>query len=194
MLKAILAAALCVSVLAGSASGGNPDPRQMVLRLQDMPTGFGTASASGYKTIAAVAKGSSTASLAQYKAWGYATGYEADFSADGASIGDILSGASDIDSSASVYSSSSGAEKSLNASVAACNKAPFKELSVGAKIGDEAHLCAVTKKSGDVTVEVYVVLWRHGRFKGSVEIAGVAAGTSATQAVKLAAIQDKRMG
>ena len=192
--RLILASALLFVLLAGTASASNPDPKQMVLTLQDMPTGFSVSSGTGYKDIAAVAKTSSTATLAQYKAWGYQTGYEADFTGS-PSLSDLMSGAADITSSVSVYKSSSGAEKSLTSSLGQCHKAPYKELSMGgAKLGDEGHLCSATKKSGEVTAQVYAVLWRHGRLKGSVLTAGVVGATSPTQAVTLAEVQDKRMG
>ena len=181
---------LVIALLVASTSSANRDPKNMVLRLQDMPTGF-ELTKSYYTSVTGAAKGSSV-SVAQYKAWGYLTAYESDFSKNG-SLGDLFSGASQVTSSVSVYRTSAGAGKSLASSVAACNKAPFKELSVGAKIGDEAHLCSATHKSGSITAQVYAVLWRRGQLKAAVLVAGVASGTSPDQAVRLAKVQDKRM-
>lgn len=184
--KTILTSAVSLALLAGTASGANPDPKQMVLRLQDMPTGF-EAAGSGYKSVTAAANGS-TVSVAQYKAWGYVTAYEAHFRQNG-NLGDLFSGVSQVTSLVSVYRTSGGAKKSLASSAATCAKSPFQELSVGAKIGDEAHLCARS-----VPAQVYAVLWRRGRLKAAILIAGVAGTTSPKQAVALAETQDKRMG
>jgi hypothetical protein len=181
---------LVLALLVASASSASRDPKNMVLRLQDMPTGF-ELTTSHYTSVTAAAK-SSSVSVAQYKAWGYLTAYESDFSKKG-SISDLLSSASQITSSVTVYRTATGAGKSLASSVASCNKSPFKELSVGAKIGDEAHLCSATHTSGSVTGQVYAVLWRRGRLKAAVLVAGVAGGTSPDQAVRLAKVQDKRM-
>jgi hypothetical protein len=186
----VLAAGVALALLAASASSANRDPKNMVLRLQDMPTGLAVTT-SLYTSVAAAAK-SGSVSVAQYKAWGYLTAYESDFEKKG-SIGDMLTSASQITSSVTVYRTSAGAAKSLASSVATCNKAPFKELSVGATIGDKAHLCSATRKSGGVTVQIYAVLWRRGDLKAAVLTAGVVGGTSPTQAVKLAQVQDKRM-
>jgi hypothetical protein len=189
-LRLVLAAGVALTVLAASASSASRDPKYMVLRLQDMPTGFETTT-SHYTSVTAAAK-SGSVSVAQYKAWGYLTAYESDFSKKG-SVGDLLASASQVTSSVTVYRTSAGAGKSLASSVATCNKAPFKELSVGAKIGDESHLCSATRKSGGVTVQIYAVIWRRGQLKAAVLTAGVVGGTSPDQAVKLAKVQDKRM-
>jgi hypothetical protein len=190
--KTLLAWFLFLAFVGGAVAGGSLDPKQMVLRLQDMPTGSASSSGTGYKDAAAAANGGHV-SVAQFKKWGYVIGYEADFSTSG-SVSDLLTSASQFTSSVSVYRSSFGAAESLADSVAECHKATFKELSVGAKIGDEAHLCSATQKNGNVTAQIYAVLWRHGRLRGSVLTGGVVGGTSPTQAVKLAQTQDKRMG
>jgi hypothetical protein len=182
--------ALALALLVASASSASRDPKNMVLRLQDMPTGF-ELTKSHYESVTAAAK-SSSVSVAQYKAWGYLTAYESDFSKNG-SLGDLFSGASQIASSVTVYGTSTGAGKSLASSVASCNKPPFEELSVGARIGDESHLCSARHKSGGVTAQVYAVLWRRGQLKAGLIVAGVVGGTSPDVAVKLAKLQDKRM-
>jgi len=190
--KTILTSTLFLALLSGTASAAHPDPKKMALELAEMPIGFAAGPGTGYQSITTLAQEDASVTLAQLKAWGYVTGYQADFST-GASPGGGSGGATQIDSSASVYGSASGAEKSLASSVAACRKSPYRELPVGTKIGDEVHLCSVTEKSGNVTVQVYVVLWRRGRFEGAVLTGGAKGGTSATQAVKLAEVQDKRM-
>ena len=189
MRLALLVAVLLVA-LPAVASASSPDPKRMVLTLQDMPTGF-KVDTSHYYDAAAASK-STDVSQAQLKKWGYVTGYETDFSRD-VSLSHLLTGAIDIASSASVYRSETGAEESLALSVDACHKAPAQELSVGAKIGDEAHLCSSAQRSGSYTFQVYAVMWRHGRLKGAVIVAGIKGGVSPTQAVKLAQLASKRL-
>jgi hypothetical protein len=92
-----------------------------------------------------------------------------------------------------VYRTAGGAKKLLVSSAAHCATPPSKELSVGAKIGDEAHLCAATRKSGSMTLQAYVVLWRHGRGQSSSLVGGVAGTISPKQAITLAEAQDKPM-
>ena len=74
-----------------------------------------------------------------------------------------------------------------------CQKPPFEELSVGARLGDEAHLCAFTQKRGGFTAQGYAVVFRRGRFKATIISAGLKGGTSATEVVSLAKVQVARM-
>ena len=105
-----------------------------------------------------------------------------------------LNGVIDITSSASVYATSAGAEKSVASSATACNKAPAHELSIGgAKIGDEAHLCSMVRKSGGQTFRFYAVIWRRGAVKAAVFTGGLDGRIAPNQAVSLARLQDKRM-
>ena len=185
-----MGALIALLAVAGFASATNPDPVKMVLRLSDVPRGFHTAS-SGYKSTAAVAKGS-TVSLSQYKAWGYVIGYEADFG-QGGSTSDLFSGAAEIASSAAIYRTDAGAEASLTSSAKDCAIAPSHELTVKTRIGNETHLCEVASKSGDKTAEIYGVLWRHGRVRAFVGLAGIKGRVSATEAISLAIRQDQRI-
>ncbi len=155
-----------------------------------MPTGFRVKSSHPYSAAAAVNRGGVT--LRQLKKWGYAAGYESDFVRD-VSLSDLVHGAIEIDSSASVYRTSSGAKASLASSGKACHTSPATELSVGARIGDEAHLCSIAKRSGGYTIQTYTVVWRQGRLKGAVLAAGLKGGISPTQVVQLAKIQSRRM-
>ena len=181
---------VALTFVAASGASPVPDPRSLGLRLQDLPAGFRVKSASVDSAAAAVKEGG--VSLAELKSWGYVTGYFAVFDRD-VSLSNALTGAIAIESTASVYRTKPGVEKSLASSAAACNKPPAQELSVGARIGDEAHLCSVVKKSGGYTLQTYVVLWRRGDLKASVLITGIKGGVSADQAVSLARVQDKRM-
>jgi hypothetical protein len=185
-----IALAAATLILVASASAANPNPKQMVLRLQDLPTGFQSAG-HHYKSLSAAANGNRF-SEAQYRAWGYVIGYEADFSQNG-SLADLFSGATEITSTASVYRTSAGAEKSLASSAKACSQSPSTELSVGVKIGNEVHLCSIVRKSKGVTVQVYGVMWRRGRVKAAVLLGGPKGSVSPKQAVTLAKRQDGRI-
>lgn len=175
-----------------TASTENIDPKTMVLQLQDLPTGFQTAPGSGYKSLTAAAKESSNVSAAQYKVWGYVTGFDGDFSKNG-SVADLMSGAGEILSSVSVYRTSAGSANSLASTVKACSRPPFHELSLGVRIGDEAHLCTAVQTSGGVKAQVYAIAWRRGRIRASILVSGLEGSTSPNEAVALAKRQDSRI-
>jgi hypothetical protein len=78
----------------------NPASR-MVLTLRDLPRGFRATKRRSYPTAASVAAGSRTTTTADYKKWGYVTGYEADFSRE-VSLSDVAKGAIRIGSTASI--------------------------------------------------------------------------------------------
>jgi hypothetical protein len=186
-------AILAVLVACASASGASPDPKRMVLRLQDMPTGFKVGKHRYYSTPEAVASTSKVLTTADFRSWGYVTGYEADFARD-PSLADLASGgAIQIISITSIYRSSVGAHRSMVKSKQFCRKPPFQEVSVGARLGHEAHMCSYTETQGGFTAQVYVVVWRKGRFKASIFLAGLKGGTSASEAVSLAKVQLGRM-
>jgi hypothetical protein len=86
----------------------------MTLTLADMPTGFSQkpAPATGPKSAAAVAKGTST-SAGTYRAHGYLTGYEADYTRNIA-LTDMAAGATEVVSTVSIYKSAGGAKWSLS--------------------------------------------------------------------------------
>lgn len=186
----ITSTVVALTFVAASGAAPAPDPRSLALRLPDLPAGFKVKSASVKSAAAAVKEGG--VSLAELKSWGYVTGYFAVFDRD-VGLSDALTGAIAIESTASVYRTKPGVKKSLASSAAACSKPPARELPVGARIGDEAHLCSVVKKSGGYTFQSYVVLWRRGDLKASVLITGIKGGVSPDQAVSLARVQDKRM-
>ena len=89
-------AALAALVATGPTSATpaqQPDTKQMVLRLADLPAGF-SLTKGYYADNARAAKESDNVSLADYTRWGRITGYEADFSRDG--LTGILTGPSSL--------------------------------------------------------------------------------------------------
>ena len=155
-----------------------------------MPTGFKVDKS--YAVPLAKAAKEGEYKVDQLKHWGYVRGFEADFSRD-VSLSSLVKGAIDVESTASAYKSTAGAHASFAFSAKACGKAPATELSVGAKIGDEAVLCGVVKKSNGYKFQTYALIWRRRTFKEAVLIVGLKGATSPDQAVHLAKIQDRRM-
>jgi hypothetical protein len=164
----------------------------MVLTLGDMPTGFKATKRRYVSTPEAAAKGSQTTTAADYRAWGFVAGYEINFTRD-VSLTELATGAVEIDSYSSVYRSTSGAHASMVTSNRICQKPPFQALSVGARLGDESHLCSFTQTKGNITGQVYIVVFRRSRFKGSIFASGIKGGASASEAVSLAKVQVARM-
>jgi hypothetical protein len=136
--------------------------------------------------MAAVKRGA-VVNAEQAKAWGYVTSYSANFITNSR----VARGTGLITSTASVYRTSVGPEKSLASTVKACSQPPLHELSLGTRIGDEAHLCMMTIKHDGMNVNTYVVMWRRGRIAASIAVSGPA-GTP-EQAVALAKRQDRRI-
>jgi hypothetical protein len=189
-LLSFVTAILFTAVAAAAIASAAPSLKTRVLRLQDMPTGFSVKSRH-FESLAAAAKRDQRP-VSELKKWGYVNGYEADFSRD-VSLSTLVRGAIEVDSSVSLYRSRVGVRASFADSARRCNKAPLHKLSLGAKIGDAAILCAATKKSGGYTFRVYAVEWRRGRLKASVLIVGLKGGVAGNQAVSLAKVQDRRM-
>ena len=190
LLSAVALVALVVAIPGVSATNANP--KAMVLTLRDIPAGFKWDRGSGFRSSRTVASENwNSATIDQYQAWGFVNAYEASFSRNN-SLHDITSagGASEITSSATTYLAAAGAEAAFASSAKKCRIAPSHELPVGAKIGNEAHLCSI---HAIFTAQVYLVMWRHGSFTAAVAVKGLSGAISPDQAVRLALQQDKRM-
>jgi hypothetical protein len=105
--KLVLALAIAAGLMADAASA-TPNPKGYVLGLQSMPTGFSIKSTKAVP-LAAAAK-ESDYPVAELKSWGYISGYEADYTRD-VTLTDMVSGAIEIESTASIYKNESGAAK-----------------------------------------------------------------------------------
>jgi hypothetical protein len=174
------------------ASAAILDPKPLTLRLADLPSGFAMKTAH-YVSLAAAAK-SGPVGAATYRKWGYVNGYEADYTQQG-ELGELLTGAGEVDSYASVYASDQGAIASWRAANASCRhlKQACTRLALAGKIGDRARLLKLTRKSGGATVTAYSVVWQRGQLRATIFAAGVGVGPSATSVVALARKQDRRM-
>jgi len=186
----VVAIAFAMVALTGpTAASASPDPKSIVLPLNDMPTGFGLKDAKYYSAAAVVKEQDTT--MAQLKSWGYVNGYQAEYDRD-VSLGSMLNGPIEIDSYASVYKHDDGAKKSMQASLDSARKQHYPELSVGTRLGDDAHLFSYAKKSGSSTFQIYIVMWRHHAVKNTILTVGLKGAVSPQQAVNLAKAQDKR--
>ena len=185
---ALLAAGAASAALAAPAR--NPDPKTLVLRLADVPSGFARASGS-YVSNAQAAR-EEREPLAKYTAWGRMNGYAAVYNRS-ASAGSNPKGLSSVESAASVYRAASGAHAAFAHWVAATPQSGGKvtSVAVGSPLGDESHAFRVESTNGGVSVLEYVVGWRTGRSVGTVTANGT--GIDPKSIVDFAKKQQTRM-
>jgi hypothetical protein len=193
---ALLAAATCVvlgvaaSDAARAAGGETANPKLMVLRLSDLPTGFARVSGHYASNARAVKESSGSTTLAELQRWGRITGYETEYRRQ------ALVGLVDVRSAASTYQDEQGAAASLHDSyrVAEASRKPkFQRLSLGGRIGDEGRLYSTTVKQSGFTVILYAITWRYKSVKAQVIAGGVIGTVAPESAVLLARRQQKRI-
>ena len=110
MRRLLLVAAACAVLgvgVAGVSSARSPDPKLMVLRLSDVPVGFGLVNGY-YADNTRAAKENPWVSLADFSRWGRIIGYGAEYQRS-SSVGLV-----DIVSRASTYRTALGAGRSLH--------------------------------------------------------------------------------
>jgi hypothetical protein len=182
----LLAAAACAVVgvgVAGASSARSPDPKLLVLRLSDLPVGFGRVSGY-YANNVRAAKETKTISLSDYMRWGRITGYEEEFRRSS------VTGLIDILAQASTYSTASGAGQSLQATYrAALTEPKVVQVSMGRTIGNDSRAYSYTTKSA----LVYIVAWRWKTVKATVFGAGVLGTVQPEPVIALAHKQQKRI-
>ena len=187
-------AALCALLIAADAAAAHnpkaPDPKAIVLPISDVPAGL-TVSSQGYESLTEAAAGGPF-TAAQYKAWGYLSGYEVHYELAG-SAAKVVTGPVLITSSASVYKTPAGAAASLAASRAQCPKNGGHSFSPGGRIGDQSFGCVVNVTENGVPLVDYVVGWHRGPVKEGIVLGGTPTGASAAQTVRLARLVDKRI-
>lgn len=184
----LLALALAGASATATLASPTTSPKALVLRARDLPPGYkvDTERALSLTEAAREAWGAPT-----LRRWGYVQGYEVTYKI-GNSLKAVLTQPAGIDSAVSVYRSASGAHASLAASAALCRTPPNSLLASPARIGDETYLCFRQHKESGATSVVYGVIWRKGRLKAGVQIAGFQGATTAALAIRLAKKQDAR--
>jgi hypothetical protein len=188
----VATAMLVFAVGQAGAAKSSDDPKAMVLRLIDLPVGFGLEDGYYVSNAKAAKEASGQASLADFIRWGRINGYEANLTRE------ALLGLIRVQSRASTYRTAGGARDSLHASFRVAAKRRFegsklKRLSTGGQIGHEARLYSATVKSGGVRLAVFLVGWRYFKVVASVLGVGVAGTVTADTVVGLARKQQRRI-
>lgn len=147
-LLALLATAVLVPSAASAAPAARPDTKLMVLRLSDMPTGFGRESG---HYVSNAQQAATTTPRRDFEKLGRIIGYSASYTKDG------IVGLLQIESEANLYRSASLAHVSFLGgvkSIEATKTYVFKQLAVGARLGHEARLYKATTNQNGTKVDV----------------------------------------
>lgn len=175
-------------VLVGtSAAATRPNPKTLVLRVKDLPSGFGVQTTTNY-TIQGVA-GELGTTVAQLRTWGYVAAYEVDF-ARIQEQSKTARGVFGLYSYASTFASSSGAHNQW-AQRGDCRHR--KALAVTAKIGDATQSCSGTIIVASRVVQAYFVIWTHANVFEMLVAYGNKGRVAPSEALALARLQDARM-
>jgi hypothetical protein len=101
-----------------------------------------------------------------------------------------------VESSSSTYKSVQGAARSLHASFRQAlrpSSSRFKRLSTGGPIGHEARFYTARTKSGGVSADIYLILWRYRTVRASVVGGGLPNTVRPEILVDLARKQQRRI-
>lgn len=172
--------------IAAAAPKEKATVQAIVLSAKDVPAGFTLRSARSWTPRQLSTQGTYT--LKQLKQWGYVVGYEAEFDRDRDG-----SNPQQISSDAGAYRTQSGARRSLAANADAGSRGRWRPLELSARIGDEAIMRTLVVPVRGRVAQVFFVVWRKGRFKGSITLSGVKNEVVASEAVRLAKRQERRM-
>jgi hypothetical protein len=160
--------------------------RSMVLTQRQVPPRFAFQQQESF-TPAQLAQ-QQTWSAQQLRSWGYEGGFERVFDrilkpSNGAQIS---SGDEQIASNAGVYRTAAGATSALIANGNACASGPWKILPSPKNLGDQSVFCVRFGVYRGLLGRLFFLVWRIGRFKGSISLSGVLRHVRAGQAVALA--------
>jgi hypothetical protein len=192
--RALLAAVVAALAAAAAPAAGagtqpapaGPDTRTMVLRLSDLPQGFGRAEGV-YVTNSDLDKLSGNK---DYEKLGRLGGYRATYRRFG------IAGILGVDAFASIYRSSTGAHDSYAQSLAGALQdggPTFRWLPLKPRLGSETRVYLVTEKQSGMRVDYYTIAWRHGRVFAEVIGGGVSGRITLAQVVALARKQEARI-
>jgi hypothetical protein len=184
-----LALAFCVVGAAASVS-----PRRLVIQKSDLSTKFRLTSSKNLTNASVIKQGS--ASAAQLARWGRAAGYQVMYSLNTskATVAD-LRGVLVVQSTASVYASSSGAHAAWLRSIAALQKnLPGNQQPVRARLGNESASYSYTSKSNGYAYTDFVFSWRSSSFTEGLICAGLRGKITPSMALALVHKQLGRAG
>jgi hypothetical protein len=174
------------SAAASPAGGARSILRANVLSAADVPAGYSKATSRFWTAAQLSTQG--TWSLEQLQSWGYILGYEVQFDRP-PTAGDP----GQISSNAGLYRTAAGARASLRANGNACQVGGWRELTLHASIGQAAHFCTLLTTARGQQAQVFFLVWRVGRLKGSITVVGVQGRAKASQTVALARLVARRM-
>jgi len=163
-----------------------PDTKQMVLRLQDAPTGFERTRGRYVSNKQAAAE---TQVPKDFAKLGRITGYQAEFGKGG------LVGLLQISSSSSTYKTARGAHDSLLISAAGAEKATprFRRLALGGSLGHEARLYKTTITDNGTKIDVVSLVWRYKNIYSALLAGGVSGTFDPAAVVALGRKQQARI-
>jgi len=178
-----------LALVATSAAATRPSPKTLVLRLRDLPSGFGVQTTTNYTIQGAASDGGVT--VRQLRAWGYVAAYEVDF-ARAIEVPKTARGIFGVYSFANTFASPNGAHSRWVRRVGDCKH--YRVLPLATKIGDATRLCSGTITVASRVVQAYFVIWTHRNVFETLLAYGNKGRVTPGQAVALAKRQDARMG
>jgi hypothetical protein len=181
-----LATLAVLSVVGTSAAAAGPGPKTLVLRLQDLPSGFGVQTTTNYTIQGAAGDGGVT--VAQLRRWGYVAAYEADF-ARTVEVPKTASGVFGVYSFASTFASRTGARSRWAQRAKTCRH----QLALTTKIGDTARFCSAITTVASRVVTAYSVIWTHNNAFETLVAYGNKGRVAPSEALALAKLQDARV-
>lgn len=160
--------------------------RHMLLPASNVPSGFKRHILRHYSLSELAREG--TYSEGQLRGWGYLGGWEETFTRGLYSHHDPAQ----LSSNAGGYRRASGARAALASNRTACSSGPWSRIDVP-RIGSQTVACS---RTGDVEghpAEVFFVIWRCGRYKGSITLSAAQGRYRTADAVRLARRQASHM-
>jgi hypothetical protein len=190
-IKLSISAATCATVLcvapAAHARPRSPAAVAATMVLTGPQVGSGFSQQQESFTPAQLAQ-QGTWTRAQLRAWGYQGGFERVFDRDF-----HTANGEQIASNAGVYRNAAGARQSLIANGNQCTVGPWQILPTPRHLGNQAVFCTQTGIEHGFRGQLFFLVWRVGRFKGSISLSGVTNHVNAAEAVALARRQAVKM-
>lgn len=159
-----------------------------MLRLRDLPSGFGIQTTTNYTIEGAAGDGGVT--VAQLRRWGYIAAYEADF-ARVMRVPKTAHGVFGVYSFANTFASPGGAHSRWARRAKDCRR--YTSLTLTTKIGDATRFCSGIITVASRVVQAYFVIWTHKNAFETLVAYGNKGRVAPTQALALAKLQDARM-
>ena len=188
MLGVATIAALMLVGTSAAATRPSPSPRTLVLRLRDLPSGFGIQTTTNYTIQGAASDGGVT--VAQLRAWGYVAAYEADFTRV-VQVPKTARGVFGVYSFANTFASPKGAHSRWSQRAKDCKH--YKALALTTKIGNATRFCSGVITVASRVVQAYFVIWTHKDAFETLVAYGNKGRVAPSQALALARRQDARM-